>query len=187
MCENIQHLSDDEIKKFVDELDKNGDGFVDYDEVEHGLDLVHDEIAPDAHPHNLHHDGKDDDARHEFLRSIIGSDKRRIPRAEFENGIREWKVPSLQQDSVDQDHEERVLKSMSIWRCIRAYWAVNGPDVVFIVLVITLQLAFGVWQLAKYVMRTQYTAAFGWGVVLAKTCAGALYPTLFFLLISMSR
>ncbi|KAI8164753.1 Superoxide-generating NADPH oxidase heavy chain subunit A [Colletotrichum sp. SAR 10_71] len=32
-----------------------------------------------------------------------------------------------------------------------------------------------------------YRAAFGWGVVLAKTCAGMLYPTFFFLILSMSR
>lgn len=42
-------------------------------------------------------------------------------------------------------------------------------------------------ELVKYVTQTQYRAAFGWGVVMAKTCAGMLYPTMFFLILSMSR
>lgn len=187
MAGNIQYLNHEEVKKFVDELDKNGDGFIDYKEVEHRLDVVHQEIAPDAHPHNLHHDSQDDDARHDFLRTMIRSTKERIPRADFENRVREWKVPSLKQESDDQEHEDEILKSMTIWRRIRAYWAVRGPDILFVALVVSMQLAFGIWQLVKYVTGPQYTAAFGWGVVLAKTCAGALYPTLFFLLLSMSR
>jgi predicted ferric reductase len=39
----------------------------------------------------------------------------------------------------------------------------------------------------KYITQTRYRAAFGWGVVMAKTAAGALYPTMFFLILSMSR
>ena len=93
----------------------------------------------------------------------------------------------MKQDSEDEKRDEELLKSMSILRRIRAYWAVRGPDVLFVALVVSMQLAFGVWQLVKYVTEMQYRAAFGWGVVLAKTCAGALYPTMFFLLLSMSR
>ncbi|KAI1866602.1 hypothetical protein JX265_002144 [Neoarthrinium moseri] len=184
---NTRYLDDSEIESFVKELDKNGDGFIDYGEVEHRLDLVHDEIAPRAQPHHLHHDSRDDEARHHFLRSIIGSDAQRIPRSEFVARVREWKIPSLKQDAEDQHREDELLRSMSIWRRVRAYWAVRGPDIMFIALVVSLQLAFGIWQLVKYVTGTQYRAAFGWGVVLAKTCAGALYPTIFFLLLSMSR
>ena len=39
----------------------------------------------------------------------------------------------------------------------------------------------------KYATYEQYRPAFGWGVVLSKTCAGVLYPTFFFLILSMSR
>jgi len=187
MTHNTQYLDDDEIESFVSELDKNSNGFIEYDEVEHRLDLVHNEIAPDAKPHNLHHDSKDAEARHRFLQSIIGSKSQRIPRAEFASRVRKWKVPSMKQESGDEKHEEDLLTSMSIWRRIRSYWAVRGPDILFTALVVSMQLAFGIWQLVKYVTGTQYTAAFGWGVVLAKTCASALYPTLFFLLLSMSR
>lgn len=72
-------------------------------------------------------------------------------------------------------------------RRVRSYWAVHGPEVTFIALVVSMQLAFGIWHLVKYLTGEYYTAAFGWGVVLAKTCAGALYPTFFFLILSMSR
>ncbi|KAG5765407.1 hypothetical protein H9Q72_006538 [Fusarium xylarioides] len=50
-----------------------------------------------------------------------------------------------------------------------------------------MQCAFGIWQLVKYQTTPGYREAFGWGVVMAKTCAGALYPTFFFLILSMSR
>ncbi|ETS74665.1 hypothetical protein PFICI_13149 [Pestalotiopsis fici W106-1] len=183
----IRYLDDEEIASFAGELDKNRDGYIDYHEVEHRLDLVHDEIAPNPQPHHLHHNDKDDEARHQFLRSLMGSDEDRISRGEFASRVREWKIPSLKQDSEDEKRDDDLLKSMSIWRRIRAYWAVRGPDVLFVALVVSTQLAFGIWQLVKYVTETKYRAAFGWGVVLAKTCAGALYPTMFFLLLSMSR
>ncbi|KAK3686914.1 hypothetical protein LTR37_019356 [Vermiconidia calcicola] len=53
--------------------------------------------------------------------------------------------------------------------------------------VVALQIAMGVWQLVKYLQLPLPRAALGWGVVLAKTSAGVLYPTLFFMLLSMSR
>ncbi|KFY95823.1 hypothetical protein V500_02648, partial [Pseudogymnoascus sp. VKM F-4518 (FW-2643)] len=40
-------------------------------------------------------------------------------------------------------------------------------------------VAFGTWQMIKYIIETQWRAALGWGVVLSKTTAGALYPTMF--------
>jgi dual oxidase len=41
--------------------------------------------------------------------------------------------------------------------------------------------------LIKYITQLQFRAAFGWGVVLAKASAGAIYPTFFFVILSMSR
>ena len=41
--------------------------------------------------------------------------------------------------------------------------------------VISLQLGMDLWQLIKY-LNEPYRGAFGWGVVLAKTSAGVLYP-----------
>ncbi|KAK0614769.1 FAD-binding domain-containing protein [Immersiella caudata] len=182
-----QYLTDEEIERFLDELDHNGDGLIDYDEVEQRLDTVHDELFPPATDKGLTEAAPETDLRHQFLRSIIGSDARRIPRAEFANRVREWKIPSL---TLEQQGGGDYTRKMPLWRRIRAYWAVNGPEILFLALVISMQVAFGVWQLVKYAdggEDGEYVRAFGWGVVLAKTTAGALYPTMFFLVLSMSR
>ncbi|KAF4460420.1 Superoxide-generating NADPH oxidase heavy chain subunit C [Fusarium albosuccineum] len=186
---NVQFLNDKEINEFLDDLDHNGDGYINYNEVERKLDETHQELVPKPSAHNVinrDHDG-DDRARHAFLRSIMGSDAERIPRIEFAKMVREWKIPSLQQAKKEEEDEKSYIKRLPGWRRIRAYWAVHGPEIVFIGLVISMQCAFGIWQLVKYQTTPQYRAAFGWGVVMAKTCAGALYPTFFFVILSMSR
>ena len=63
----------------------------------------------------------------------------------------------------------------------------EGPRVLFVALVVALQLAFRIWQMVKYIRDPVARAALGRGVILAKVCAGALYPTLFFMVLSMSR
>ncbi|KAK0650034.1 hypothetical protein B0T16DRAFT_445635 [Cercophora newfieldiana] len=212
---HTQYLTDEEIEQFLDDLDHNGDGLIDYDEVEQRLDAAHDELFPPAtdkgpglgsgygfldsiwrrrqgatgsdHDSSSVEAKPQTDIRHQFLRSIIGSDARRIPRAEFADRVREWKIPSL---SLEQRVGGDYARKMSWWRRIRAYWAVHGPEMLFLALVISMQVAFAVWQLVKYAdggEDGEYVRAFGWGVVLAKTTAGALYPTLFFLVLSMSR
>ncbi|OLN85589.1 Superoxide-generating NADPH oxidase heavy chain subunit C [Colletotrichum chlorophyti] len=230
--EGVQYLTEDEINSFLDDLDHNGDGYIDYAEVETKLDAAHDELAPAEHvqPHHVikrSHDSSDDRLRHEFLRNIMGisgsgtgagagtrssvnnndsggnaddsantdaetavdTDPRttRIPRAEFAERVREWKIPSLNQDKRDEDNQRDYIRHLQLWRRLRAYWAVHGPEIAFLALVAGFVLAFGIWQCVKYVTQTQYRAAFGWGVVMAKTCAGMLYPTFFFLILSMSR
>lgn len=191
MADDVQYLTDQEIKEFLDDLDHNGDGIIDYSEVESKLDAVHKELVPDPKPHNLNHDAatnldRDKDRRHGFLRSIIGSDKQRIPRDEFAARVKEWKIPSMKKEKDKEASQRQYVKSMKLWRRARAYWAVHGPEIAFLGLVVGMQLAFGIWQFVKY-LTGPYTGGFGWGVVLAKTCAGALYPTFFFLILSMSR
>lgn len=183
----MQYLTDEEIKNFTDDLDENNNGSIDYWELERKLDQVHEEIAPKAKPHHLHHESRPDKARHQFLRSIIGTREDKIQRAEFEKCVRTWEIPSLEQDRKKAKDEDDYLKQMSIWRRARAYWAVEGPQVMFMVLVVAFMLAFGIWQLVKYLTYPEYRPAFGWGVVVSKTCAGVLYPTFFFLILSMSR
>ncbi|KAH8683750.1 FAD-binding domain-containing protein [Ilyonectria robusta] len=179
---NVQYLDDDEINKFIDDLDHNGDGNIDYSELERKLDHAHHELAVNNNSHP-----NDDQARHSFLRSMMGSNAQQVPRDEFALLVRSWKIPSLQQATKAEKEERRYFKHLPGWRRIRAYWAVHAAEVGFIGLVVSMQLAFGIWQLVKYQTTGQYRAAFGWGVVMAKTCAGALYPTFFFLILSMSR
>jgi dual oxidase len=187
MSDSVQYLTNEEIKKFTNDLDENNNGSIDYWELERKLDQVHKEIAPKAEPHHLHHEARPNDARHEFLRSLICTREDKIPRADFEKCIKKWNIPSMESDRKKAKDEDDYLKQMSIWRRIRAYWAVEGPQVMFLVLVVSLMLAFGVWQLVKYITAPQYRPVFGWGAVVSKTCAGVLYPTFFFLILSMSR
>lgn len=182
-----QFLTDEEIKKFIDDLDHDKDGNVDYWELERKLDQVHKEIAPKAQPHNLHHGSRGDEARHEFLRNVIGTREDHINRETFAKTVKAWEIPSLEQDRKEAKDEDDYLKQVSLYRRARAYWAVKGPEIMFLALVLLLMIGFGVWQFVKYLTFDQYTPAFGWGAVLSKTCAGVLYPTFFFLILSMSR
>ncbi|KAF2651888.1 hypothetical protein K491DRAFT_636730 [Lophiostoma macrostomum CBS 122681] len=182
-----QYLTDEEIRQFVDDLDKDCNGNIDYWEIEHKLDQVHKEIAPKPQPHHLHHESRGDEARHAFLRSVIGTDGNRIPRKQFEDCVKKWKIPSIEQDRKEAQNEDDYVKNMSIWRRLRAYWAVKGPEILFLALVVSFMLAFGIWQLVKYLIYQEYRPASGWGAVVSKTCAGVLYPTFFFLILSMSR
>ena len=185
--EGVQRLSEVEIEAFLDDLDKNKDGFIEYSEIDIKLKEVHTEIVKKVRKHHLHHQDRDKKDRDEFLRSVLGSEKDRIPRAEFAESVRAWKIPSLEQDKKAAKDEDDFMKSLPPWRRFRTYWAVKGPEMMFIALVVSLQVAFGVWQLVKYTTTPKYRETFGWGVVMAKTSAGTLYPTLFFVLLSMSR
>lgn len=195
---NVKHLTDEEIDQFIDDLDDNKDGYINYPEVERKLDETHKELVPKPGAHHIigkrnndsnGSENNDDRARHAFLRSMMdnNSDVERISRDDFAKLVRSWKIPSLKQAKKEEEDEKTYFKRLPSWRKIRAWWAVRGPDVCFIALVVGMQLAFGIWQLVKYQTTPGYRAAFGWGVVMAKTCAGILYPTFFFLIISMSR
>lgn len=200
-ADNIQYLTDDEINQFLDDLDHNDDGYINYAEVEQKLDQAHGELVPKPEAYHIFHrhqpgpgetdaakNTPNDRARHEFLHLMMGgSDAERIPRDEFAELVREWRIPSLKQVTKEEEDERSYLRRLPGWRKIRAYWAVHGPDIGFIGLVVSMQAAFGVWQLVKYLTIEKYQAGFGWGVVMAKTCAGAMYPTFFFLILSMSR
>jgi predicted ferric reductase len=184
---DVQYLTDDEIKSFLDDLDHNDDGNIDYTEVEANLDAAYKELINKPSTHQLNLNPQEDERRHAFLRSIIGSNAKRIPRDEFAQRVKEWNIPSMKQDKEEEEAEKAYMRSLPKWRRFRSWWSVHGPQVVFIVFVICFELAFGIWQCVKYVTQTQYRAALGWGVVMAKTNAGFLYPTMFLLLLSMCR
>lgn len=66
-------------------------------------------------------------------------------------------------------------------------WRVNRSDWLFTTFVVALQAVIGGLQCYKYSVNAEIHEALGWGVGIAKACAGALYPTMFFLILSMSR
>ncbi|KAL6246739.1 hypothetical protein RBB50_006046 [Rhinocladiella similis] len=178
-------LTQNEIEAFVTALDKDGDGHISYYELEYRLDAVAQELHPEAKHYNLSHESQVK-ARHEFLRSLIGQ-RDSISAEEFKHVVASWNIPSLEQDKQAAKDEDDYMKKIPWARRIRAIWDVDGPEYLFLLFVVALQVAFGVWQCVKYATGREYQAALGWGVGLSRACAGALWPTLFFVLLSMSR
>ncbi|KAH0282469.1 hypothetical protein KCU62_g9699, partial [Aureobasidium sp. EXF-3399] len=186
MDSKVKYLTDEEIKQFMKELDSDNDGLIEYREVEAKLDEVSREIAPEPAEHNLHHEDRAE-KRHQFLRGFMGTNEDHVHLADFEEIVKSWQIPSMEQEKKEEDEQANFVKKMSYARRLRAYWEVHGPEYGFLALVVSLQLAFGIWQLVKYLTTSPYRETFGWGVVLAKTSAGVLYPTMFFLVLSMCR
>ena len=184
---SVQHLTQREINEFVKALDTDKDGNISYVELEHGLDVAYSELQPDPEPHSLHHPTQIDQQRHEFMRKMMGSNRETVPVAEFMAVVASWEIPSLESDRSLEEEEIDYLKHISWGRRLRALWEVHGPELVFLAVVVALQIAVGVQQCVKYATGPQYQAVLGWGVGLSKACAGALYPTMFFLVLSMSR
>ncbi|KAK5683408.1 hypothetical protein LTS10_004940 [Elasticomyces elasticus] len=191
-------LTDDEINDFFDDLDKDKNGYITFDELEHKLKQVHDELAPEPQKHHLHHPARQDleknishkgDGLHAFLLNLMPECESKLSRQDFVSRVQKWEVPSQRQtDSKESDAQDSAQgRKMSLRRRLRAYWAVHGLVYCFTAFVVALQLAFGLWQMIIYIRNPVARAAFGWGVVLAKASAGVLYPTLFFMLLSMSR
>ncbi|KAF2218743.1 NADPH oxidase 4 [Elsinoe ampelina] len=183
----IQPLNDKEIDDFVKALDKDQDGCISYAELEHKLDVVYKELLPNPEEFSFNHPSRKDEQRHEFLRGMMGSEKDKILVNDFKQIVKSWNLPSLQQEKKNEDDNDHYLDNVGWGRRIRAAWEVQGPEYIFLITVVGLQLGLGIWQCLKYALNPDIQAAFGWGVALAKFCAGALYPTLFFLLLSMSR
>ncbi|SMY27133.1 unnamed protein product [Zymoseptoria tritici ST99CH_1A5] len=189
-------LSDDEINKFFDELDLDKDGSVTFEEMEQKLHDVHEELAPEPQKHHLLHPERRDaekgtghkgDGLHAFLCHIMPECSTRLNRDEFVKHVRSWGVPSQKgaQDAHKEDVEQE--KKLPFRRRLRAYWAVHGPNILFIAFVVACMIGIGLWQMIIYIKNPGARAALGWGVILAKAAAGVLYPTLVFMLLSMSR
>lgn len=112
-----QYLTDEEIKQFIDDLDHDNNGNVDYWELEKKLDEVHKEIQPKAQPHNLQHGSRNDEARHEFLRHVIGTREDRIKRDDFAKCVKTWEIPSLPTSKIGRKRKRRTTTSIRC-RCI---------------------------------------------------------------------
>lgn len=189
-------LSEDEINNFFDALDTNKNGSVNFDEFEAKLREGHKELAPNPQKHHLLHpdrrdaekgQGQEGDGLHKFLCHIMPDSSAELNREEFVKHVKSWNVPS--QIGAKDAHKEDVEQEQRIpfRRRIRAYWAVHGPNIIFLAIVIAFVIAAGLWQCLIYVTNPGARAALGWGVIVAKLSAGVIYPTFGFLLLSMSR
>ena len=193
-------LSDDEIEAFFKDLDKDNNGYVDFEELEKKLQEVHKELAPELKKHHITHPARRDleknesenhagDGLHAFLCQLLPECDAKISKQDFVARVQKLRIPSQRQtDSDEQDKGDKEKEQeLPMRRRVRAYWAVHGPTILFMTFVVALQLGFGLWQGLKYFLGQEYRDAYGLGVGFAKLAAGALYPTLFFMLLSMSR
>ncbi len=209
MTRNFATLSEKEIDAFFDDIDRDNDGLITFDELEQKLDDVHDELAPEPQRHHLHHPSrKERDVEkstshkacenvqtksdlHDFLLRLLPGDSFdvKVDREAFRKQIKALNIPSQDQTSAEiQDEEDdKAWHSLTWKRRARAYWQVQGPKILFVTFVVALIIAFGVWQMVIYIRNGPARAALGWGVILAKAAAGAIYPCLFFTILSMSR
>lgn len=119
-----QYLSEKEIDEFLTDPDNNNNGYMEYHEMEHTLDEVHKEIAPDPKLHHLHHEdrkikGMQNDTG--FCGVEMATDKNPIPRKYFADNVRGWRIPSIYQDQkAEEDHKE-YMRLLSWGRRFRAY------------------------------------------------------------------
>lgn len=193
-------LTDDEIEAFFKDLDKDNNGYVDFEELERKLQEVHKELAPELKKHHITHPERRDleknesghdagDGLHAFLCQLLPECDAKISKQDFVARVKKLRIPSQKQtDSDEQDKGDKEKEhELPMRRRVRAYWAVHGPTIMFMTFVVALQLGFGLWQGLKYFLGQTYRDAYGLGVGFAKLAAGALYPTLFFMLLSMSR
>lgn len=186
-------LSDDEINKFFDALDTDKNGSVNFEELEAKLRVVFEELAPEPQDHHhVHPDAekgvrRKGDGLHNFLCHIMPDCSTELNREEFVKHVKSWDVPS--QKGAKDAHKEDVEqeKRIPFRRRIRAYWAVHGPNIIFLAIVIAFIVAAALWQCLIYVTNPGARSALGWGVIMAKLCAGAIYPIMGFMLLSMSR
>lgn len=198
MSKGYKPLTDEEIEEFFKDLDVNNDGHINFDELERKLHEVHEELAPKLQKHHLLHParrdiekraGHDGDGIHQFLCSLMPECGAKLEKEDFIRHVKTWGVPSQKQsDSEETDKEDKdEEKKLPFRRRLRAYWAVHGPNIVFSACVVAAVLAFGIWQMVIYIQNQGARQSLGWGVIMAKANAGAIYPTFVCMLLSMSR
>jgi len=144
-------LSEKERNDFYNDLDADQDDKIAFKELEARLIEVYEELSPGgAEKYHLHHPERKDaekgqNGMHDFLAELLQGDED-VPKDVFMKRVEEWNIPS-QDQSDDKDGKEAAeyVSKMSMRRRIKAWWSVEGPKVAFIVCVIALQIAFGLW------------------------------------------
>jgi len=191
-------LSDSEIQAFWNDINANNDEKITFSELEDKPEEIYKELAPKPKKHNPNHPSRSAPSEetersdlHDFLSKLMPVHGESTEHDEFFAHFKSWNIPSQDQTASktkkDVDEALEYDKQLTFVRRCRAWWSVKGPEVLFLAFVAALILAFSLWQGFIYALSSEARAAFGWGVVVSKFSAGALYPTLFFMVLSMSR
>lgn len=106
----------------------------------------------------------------------------------FTRMVQSWNIPSMKTIRGELDEKSKDYESrLPIGRRLRAHWAMEGAQSTFVTLVMCVQIGMATWLLVRELDNKSLLRLLGWGVVVAKTSSGVLYPTLALLLLSSSR
>ena len=207
-------LNETEIEELYNDFDHDKDGKVSFKELEDTLKGVLEFLVPNPKRHQLNHpertrgatkQGLENNEKveqttgdiekhlpsdlHDFLARLMPGCGEAISKEDFFHQVRSWNVPSHDQTSSDSEVNDakEYQGRLPLQRRLSAWAAVKGLEVAFLSFVTALILGFGLWQGLKYATNARARSAFGAGLIVAKFSAGALYPTFFFLILSMSR
>ncbi|KAL9084320.1 MAG: hypothetical protein Q9159_005279 [Coniocarpon cinnabarinum] len=122
-----------------------------------------------------------------ILNEFYPKHKNPLNEADFTTLVASWNIPSKSNSTAKNDADETIQKRVSLLRQVKAFLSLEARQMLFIAFVIALQVAFGVYQLVMFLHNRPARHALGWGVVVAKTFAGPIYPTIFLMILSMSR
>ena len=184
---SFQPLSDDEISSLFDELSENG--FVTRDNVEIKLHTIALDSDPRLSTYHLHMQtaSLDDIDLGGFLNSIFPDHTNALDWAEFSELAKQWNVPTQSLARQTNRRSSPKESTLSGKGQLKAYVALEAPRIIFMGIVVILQFSFAMANFIRFMKDQQARHALGWGVIIAKTAAGAIYPTIFFMILSMSR
>ena len=178
-AEGVWSLTDAECSELFHSLDTNKDGKLTRAELTSALEL-------EARHLRLDHAGCPRiDTICASLWRCAASDC--VDADEFLQLARSWHIPSQTKvmESVD-GAAVAYERQLPLKRRLLAHWSVEGPMSTFVMAVVGLQVALGIYYLV-HIHNSPLFAVLGAGLVVAKGAAGVLYPTLALVLLSSSR
>ena len=106
---------------------------------------------------------------------------------EFLSLARSWQIPSQRRVTESVDGAAVAYeRRLPLKRRLLAHWSVEGPMSTFVMCIVGLQIALGIYYLV-HTYDSSFYPLLGSGVVVAKGAAGVLYPSLALVLLSSSR
>lgn len=130
-----------------------------------------------------------DSDMHDFLCRLLPGCEDLMTKTEFCKHVQTWNIPSQDQPCTQDEIQQarKYDRKLPLRRRWAAWLSVHGPEVAFMAVMIAIIIACSLWQGLKYALNRRARAAFSAGLVVAKFFAGAIYPTFFFMMLSMSR
>ena len=185
-------LTDDEIIQLFSELEDDDSGVITYANVKTKLEAILPGSAPNTHRLTQRFSRPSPQAAVTdpkilcILSEYYPKHRQPLTQERFIHLVRSWEIPS-RSVSTTLDGQKTTQSPVPLWRRMKAWLSLEARQIVFVAFVVALQIAFGVWGLVMFLNKKEARHALGAGVVVAKTFAGAIYPTIFFMMLSMSR